>query len=309
MNNEQKTRRAFTLIELVVAVALLALILSFSGVIFKVGINSYRIAAANSEIMQKLRVITSQLDADFRGLPQDGFLVLYSEMVMPARREYSYSSPGFFRSDRIYYYTTDDFSSWFNSNIRSNIAQIYFGHDVNSITDIAVLVSKWILARDVVLLTPKPGSPSIDPNLDYLNASYAQAEANVPGILAGADSLLTNRVRINIHSFPDDISRLMCQNIGNILIEWTDGTKSAAPPYSLIWWGFDNPIRNNLIRPDTIFADAINESTPPPYRAEWTPLTPKQYRPKALKFTFTVYDSKGVIKEGQTFTHIVYLEN
>jgi hypothetical protein len=28
---------------------------------------------------------------------------------------------------------------------------------------------------------------------------------------------------------------------------------------------------------------------------------------RALKFTFTLYDSKGIIKEGRTFTHIVYL--
>ncbi len=30
---------------------------------------------------------------------------------------------------------------------------------------------------------------------------------------------------------------------------------------------------------------------------------------RALKFTFTLYDSKGVIKDGRTFTHIVYLDN
>ena len=29
---------------------------------------------------------------------------------------------------------------------------------------------------------------------------------------------------------------------------------------------------------------------------------------RALKFTFTLYDSKGILKEGQTFTHIVYLD-
>lgn len=29
---------------------------------------------------------------------------------------------------------------------------------------------------------------------------------------------------------------------------------------------------------------------------------------RALKFTFTLYDSKGVIKGGRTFTHIVYLD-
>ncbi len=30
---------------------------------------------------------------------------------------------------------------------------------------------------------------------------------------------------------------------------------------------------------------------------------------RALKFTFTLYDSKGIIKEGRTFTHIVYLDS
>ena len=29
--------------------------------------------------------------------------------------------------------------------------------------------------------------------------------------------------------------------------------------------------------------------------------------PRALKFTFKLYDSRGVFKDGQTFTHIVYL--
>ena len=29
---------------------------------------------------------------------------------------------------------------------------------------------------------------------------------------------------------------------------------------------------------------------------------------RALKFTFTLYDSKGIIKEGRTFTHIVNLD-
>jgi hypothetical protein len=29
---------------------------------------------------------------------------------------------------------------------------------------------------------------------------------------------------------------------------------------------------------------------------------------RALKFTFTLYDSKGIIKKGMIFTHIVYLD-
>ncbi|MHC4371396.1 MAG: hypothetical protein ACYSW8_27600, partial [Planctomycetota bacterium] len=30
---------------------------------------------------------------------------------------------------------------------------------------------------------------------------------------------------------------------------------------------------------------------------------------RALKFTFTLYDSKGIGKGGRTFTHIVYLDD
>ena len=29
---------------------------------------------------------------------------------------------------------------------------------------------------------------------------------------------------------------------------------------------------------------------------------------RALKFTFTLYDSRGIFKDGKTFTHIVYLD-
>ena len=29
--------------------------------------------------------------------------------------------------------------------------------------------------------------------------------------------------------------------------------------------------------------------------------------PKALKFTFTLYDSKGILKNGRQFTHIIYI--
>ncbi|MBA7635260.1 hypothetical protein ES703_42861 [subsurface metagenome] len=34
---------------------------------------------------------------------------------------------------------------------------------------------------------------------------------------------------------------------------------------------------------------------------------PSGFYPEALKFTFRLYDSKGVIIKGREFTHIVYL--
>jgi len=59
------------------------------------------------------------------------------------------------------------------------------------------------------------------------------------------------------------------------------------------------------------------EKDPPEIKEfnEWRPKNkdvptwPEELYPIAFKFTFTLYDSKGVIKEGRTFTHIVYLGN
>ncbi|HPS55403.1 MAG TPA: prepilin-type N-terminal cleavage/methylation domain-containing protein, partial [Sedimentisphaerales bacterium] len=57
-------KKGFTLIELVVAVGILAMMLGFTSVIFNVSIKGARVVNANAEIMQKLRAITDQLDSD-----------------------------------------------------------------------------------------------------------------------------------------------------------------------------------------------------------------------------------------------------
>lgn len=278
MNNELRTKKAFTLMELMVAVAILAMVISFTSVIFKVSIGAHRTAKANAEIMQKLRAITDQLNADFKGLPEDGYLILRCELI--SRKEYA-GDPNSknFRSDRLYYFCEGDFQSWFDSN-RSNIARIYFGHDSNSISDNSRPANKWSLARDVVLLTPGYG-----PKGDYVNLSYADFKADIANTLIDANSLLINRVPINSQADPNDIRRLMCQNTGEIKIEWTDGVD---PNSHLInWQPSPSPTAGNFV----------------PFL--WVPSMPK---PKALRFTFTLYDSRRILKEGQTFTHIVCLD-
>jgi len=292
-------KKAFTLIELVVAVALLAMMLAFSGIIFKVSIESYRTAVANAEIMQKLRAITDQLNADFKGLAKDGYLILHCNIENGS--EYQGYVPGNFRADRLYYFSTGDFQSWFRTD-RSNIARIYFGHDSNSLDPPGPvadrLVSRWNLARDAVLVTP--GITPTDPNFDYINISYAQTKANIPATLADANGLLVNGVRLNIERYPNDIRRLMCQNVGWMQIEWADPNGSVTGG-KLNWWGMGNPIAG-------IFAVAISESASLTYyKANWDPSN-RAYWPKALKFTFTLYDSRNIIKGGRMFTHIVYLD-
>jgi len=107
-------RKAFTLIEMVVALGILVLVLSFAGVIFQVSIDSHRMALANAEIMQKLRVITEQLEADLSGLNKDGEIFI----IWDAERKRNYTGANlndpaaFERFDRIMFFATGDFQTY-----------------------------------------------------------------------------------------------------------------------------------------------------------------------------------------------------
>jgi len=79
MAKREKMKKAFTLIELVTAVGILAMIISFASVVFKVSIGAHRAAVANAEIMQKLRAITDQLNTDFKGIQKDAPLLVRFE--------------------------------------------------------------------------------------------------------------------------------------------------------------------------------------------------------------------------------------
>jgi len=285
MNNELRTYRAFTLIELVVAIAILVMVIFFASMIFRVSISSYRAAAANAEMMQKLRAITDQLNADFKGFRKDGYLILHSDMLN--RKEYVSSvAPVDLRADRVCYFSTGDSQSWKVPNVRSNITKVYFGHDYRSLNDAAFPVCNWSLARDVKLITP--GFSDIDAN----SISYAEFKANVAGTENEARNLLASGIPIDIQANSDDVRGLMCRNIGEIKIEWTTGIK--APGDMVSWFGFLLPSGFPV------------EAPGPPYIATWTPLTPEQFWPEAIKFTFKIYDSKGILKQGRIFTHIVY---
>ena len=267
-------RKAFTLIELVVAVALLAMMISFASLIFDMSIDTHRTAMASAEIMQKLQAITGQLNRDFEGLCKDGYLILYSEKLENRKEFEDSQQTGTFRTDKLYYFSTGDSQSWFDPDIRSGIARIYFGHEGISIGNAPV--SEWSLARDVQLITP--GEFGID---DCNGLSFAEFKANVSDTLDDAGSLFgSDGVQIDIQADPNNVRSLMCENVGEMIIEWTYG---ADPNGSLDWEGED----------DTEY--------------QWTPDVPQEGWPKALRFTFTLYDSRGVLEDGKTFTHIVYL--
>jgi prepilin-type N-terminal cleavage/methylation domain-containing protein len=295
--------KGFTLVELVVAIGIMALVILFAGNVFKTSINSYRIASAHADIMQKFRAITNQLNNNFQGLQKDGYLMLYSENL-PNRTEYFGATPRpLTRSDRLYFFSTGDFQSWYDPTIRSNIARIYLGHDKTSLDVIQnVLVNHWRLAHDILLLSPGVVLPDVN------SVSFAEYRVNSIMVLNDANLMLSSPPDINIAYDPNTLRRLFCENAGEFKIEWSDGAIDANS--AIAWFGLG--LTRTVGAPPAIPPDARYNSIESGvlgsyYKATWQPLISAGLWPKALKFTFTLYDSRGVFKDGQTFTHIVYI--
>ena len=127
MNYEIRNNKAFTLIELLVAIGILAIVLSFSSVIFKVSIGAHRTAIANSEIMQKLRAITNQLNTDFDGLRKDGeIFVVWVAKPLTTTDYKDNDLDGYERFDRIMFFADGDFQSYKAPMVRGNVARICY---------------------------------------------------------------------------------------------------------------------------------------------------------------------------------------
>jgi len=183
MKNTKK-QFAFTIVELLVAMGLLVIVMTVSGFIFHNAIKSQRIAKATLEITQKLRAITTQLNADFNGLNKDGeiFIVWGGRPLMdktwtPIDADSDGLYDGYERFDKIMFFATGDFNSYHqrDGDIRGNIARISYMivTDKNS-TGLDIYPDKRILARSQHIYTPLTfndplGAASIFPDHSVFN--------------------------------------------------------------------------------------------------------------------------------------------
>ena len=355
-------KKAFTLVELMVAVGILAIILSFAGIVFNAGIGTYRTAAANAEIMRKLRAITDRLDADFEGLRKDGeiFVVWKQKDITPDFDDCDLD--GFERLDRIMFFATGDFQSYGTPMIRGNLARISYmlatrgGLPAESQQP----RSERVLARTQHILTADADAPwTLDPNsftdtdpmwYDWHNRYEHDKIPPLGGSLEEwkhvpwdqKEDMLTVITDVNVgssavspdfrgaHVDPQDsstIHMLLCEGVGEFKIQgWSyDSVKSM----DWRWIPEVDPNRYDGTLNDSDFF--LGTTDVPgvlyPYRAfpgKWgvriknLPFPPMAVSEanfniipglgRALKFTFTLFDSKGIIEQGRTFTHIVYLD-
>lgn len=269
-------KKGFTLTELLVAVGLLAAVLAASTMIFHYSIQAQRTAMATAEIMRTLRTITDQLNTNLAGLRKDGWLILYSDKI-PSDGNHC---------DALYFFSDGDFQSCADSSVRSNIARVYFGGAKNDANN---------LLLDMKLLVP---SKLTDAN-DWANESFAECQQRITDLEDPNDKVAYGGSRpVFDANFPDN---LLAQGVSDLLIEWTYDS-SRWPVYAgarkIPWYGMKTP---------RAMGDAF-ETAGIPYRAVWTPRNSADW-PAALRFEFTIRDSRGIIKDGKRFEHIVYIGN
>jgi len=357
MNQGLQTKKAFTLIELVVAVALLVMILSFSSVIFKGSIGAHRAADASADIMQKLRAITDQLNADFKGLRADAPLLIWfrKDKSNPAQRydEIMFFADGDFQSTQLYESGTSrkpipiGISQSADKLIRGNIARIYYGQSQSTDPTDGVIKKPWDLDGKYRILGRRRHILSADSDLE----EWPDEDMSDFGNGTGADKLneryehdslslaqwkIVNKAAYDKHvlntcfDFPalidmDDAGtfhKLMCDGVSSFAVQWAYWDKDDD---ELRWFPGDDPdgsgTYSHFDSKDEKDMFGVFFNIPDgSHFTNWYPVgdTDVKYNdsgdnfssgfyPRALKFTFTLYDSKGVIKEGRTFTHIVYL--
>ncbi len=410
-------KKAFTLIELVVTVAILTMVISSVGLIFKVSINTQRTTLANAEIMNKFRTVINQLNSDFRNIRKDAPLFVWFDYKdtdnngQPDTRfdQIMFFSAGDFHSTQLYDTGRAELAAIPSIDpvfgpeeiIRGNTARIHFGQgQVYSPSDNAFL-NPWqqnklntnnktntqsarILARRRHIFTTDPelkqwpdaglpvflsdfGAPVIVdshyvgkhiniPYNDFLEhdslsiAKYRTIPSNEYGIIL--TTCFDYRPLFDRQD-PNTFHNLFAENIAEFKIQWAYWNDYWNEPLSIDerqirWFPSDNPDgetetkdshfdndnqENNIIYTDgtsAMFGIFFNI----PWKQEdldslrpWYPVRKAQYRllqvgdlppdvefpedffPKALKFTFTIFDSKGIIENGKTFTHIIYLDD
>ncbi len=275
-------KKAFTLIELTVAVALLAMMISFASLIFDMSIDTYRTAMASAEIMQKLQAITGQLNADFKELRKDAPVAVAFEATN--------GEPDGIRSDRIVFFSNGDFQStrqYKGKTVAGSVARIYYGQSAEPEpgTDNPEDIRKVILARKLQILTADDTLDDTDPNEpsdfnEYTKRSLSEWKLVVlPDQDALSDWIGRPDVQIDLdnpNQTEEVIPAFMAEGVYNFKIQLMKNIDAGG----LAWW----PSNQEVI-------DKESYGSYPP----------------ALKFTFTLYDSKGILEEGKTFTHIVYL--
>jgi type II secretory pathway pseudopilin PulG len=367
-------RKAFTIVELLIAVGLFGMLLAASGIIFATAVNAHRTAEATAEITQNLAAITDQLNADFRGLRKEGeiFAVWVAKPVDINGNVVAYDAPnisGFQRFDRIMFFADGDFQTYNEQHVvggdrilTGNLARICYmlARDGSDAEAEQQKPSARILSRTQHIFTSEdmldengvssyfPLLTSFDPGeFAYKNFTYEYDTTTIQewknmfiekndmlSVISGVDVGDGAGIGTQVSpSDPDTIHMLLCQGVGQFSVQgWYEDSMQQRWAPDLIWdedgqilesdfYVDDDPARLDPCEvPGVLYTPPFGfvrmrftgeEDSIPPYPGSFNEAN-FNFIPglgRAFKFTFTLYDSKGVFPKGKTFTHIVYLDD
>ncbi len=364
-HESRATNKAFTLIELVVTIALLTMVISFTSVIFNVSIDAHRTSAASAEIMQKFRAITDQLNRDFRSLQKDAPLLIWfrndANFIDNNRfDQIMFFAAGDFQSIQLYNFATgapDPVAG--TSPLVGNVARIHYAQaqckdprdGFSRCKPEDLPKERRILARRRHILTadtrlvPWPdfsdfvtSFQGLTPEGGLKNEVYEHDRLSLAQwktMPIDNYSPIINKISVGGVGFdfppwvdkgdPNTFHKLMCEGVGSFAIQWAYWYNDPVPTLSKFRWfpsedpdGDNNPIDSHFTLMGDAFGVCFNIQDPNNIAGVLSPWhfpqgalnesgTFADFYPRALKFTFTLYDSKGIIKNGREFTHIVYL--
>lgn len=321
--------------------ALVVILVALSSLIFATGVKAHRIADSTIEITRRAEAICQQLTADFRGLRKDGEIFL-AWVISPA-----VNGNGYEKFDRIVFFADGNFQSYNpqpTKHITGNLARISY---VPAKNDDGIRAQYQpdragrILARTQHIytadtdVTPFPNfsaawdpamfetrnfsseyqtmtmaewtdlSHPSNPNVDAKN-NILTILSDIKNILAIDNSVTTGGPTVD-KRYSSTLHNYFAEGIGQFGIQiWLEDEQrwfpQIDPNYDGNYSDSDYPYFVDKDKVDGILYDGSGEESLA--TASGVPLTFA-----ALKFTFTLYDDKGLFPEGRTFTHIVRIDH
>ncbi|MFH1615263.1 MAG: type II secretion system protein [Planctomycetota bacterium] len=342
-------RKGFSITELMVALGVMAVAFLITSTIFKISVDTQRTAHATAEVMRKFRAITDQLNTDLAGLREDGEVFVAWVPADVNRLgdqdvDEDFDGDGYARFDRIMFFADGDFQSYNEGPktsggtkiARGNIARICYMLARTDDGSIAQMQQrkKRVLARTQHIMTADEELEDFfagvggfsDQDWVQWNNHYEYDRMTIGdwknlgrlGVAEVKDDMFTtiSGVRVNDSNVmpigaqvndgePNSIHMLLCDGVGEFEVQlWSDSLRRWVPAVDPNNDGdlADTDFRNSG---GTVILDS-NEVLGAWYDGMGN-LT--GYLGRAMKFTFTLYDSRRVLKNGKTFTHIVYLDD
>jgi len=186
------------------------------------------------------------------------------------------------RSDCIAFLANGDFQStgqYVGRTVVGNVASIFYGHAATPDPITAAPKEKILLRRQTILTSDAdPGLNAFSNRLgEYFKKSLAEWAAQNP---FPDPNVWVSKPPMDANN-PGDLVMYMAKGVDDFVIQFAKWDPALI---NYRWWPTNQQILSGL---------------------GLQPLQP--IAANAIKFTFTLYDSKGIIRNGRTFTHIVYL--